>query len=111
MTRSDFTLKIIKLLGKMVDDGAEPIIDYVLRGRAEQKRLFDLGRTKCDGVIKLSRHQTGQAMDIYFVIDGQIDFGYNTPESKSLSEKYHTLWQSMGGRKVIDWDQPHYELT
>lgn len=110
MTRADFTNKLAQLLGKMISDGESPIIDYVKRGAIEQKRLFDRGLSKCDGVKKLSKHQTGKAADIYFMVDGNIDFGYSTQRAKDNAKKYHDYWVSIGGNPVISWDLPHYEI-
>lgn len=109
MTRSDFTAKISQLLYKMIDDGEKPILDFAMRSAAEQKRLFDKGLSKCDGVKKISRHQAGLAVDIYFVIDGQIDFGFVTQKAKENAGKYHDFWVSIGGQPVISWDLPHFE--
>jgi hypothetical protein len=109
MTRTEFTKQINILINKMFADGHLPIMDFCMRSKFEQKRLFDLGYSKCDGTIKISRHQLGLALDIYFVVDGQIDFGYNTNLAKQLSAQYHAMWMSMGGKPPIDWDKPHFE--
>jgi len=41
-------------------------IDYVTRTAKEQKVLFMLGRSYCDGYKKKSKHQIGKAIDIFF---------------------------------------------
>ena len=94
----------------MVDDDVDFIIDYVLRSKEEQKRLFDKGLSKCDGTIKMSDHQKAQAVDIYFVVNDKIDFGFESPEAKDYAKKYHDLWVEMGGQPVIIWDLCHYSL-
>ena len=41
-------------------------IDYVTRTAKEQKVLFMLNRSHCDGYKKKSKHQLGRAIDVYF---------------------------------------------
>ena len=36
-----------------------------------QKALFDAGSSKCDGVIKKSKHQSANALDFYAWVDGR----------------------------------------
>lgn len=109
MNRREFTKLIAKLINQMNDDGYEPILDYVLRSEDEQKRLYDKGLSKCDGVIKKSAHQFGKAADIYFVWDNVPDYGFVRQESKEGAKKYHDLWVSWGGKPCILWDLTHYE--
>jgi hypothetical protein len=96
------------LLSYMVDDNVDFIIDYVLRSKEEQKRLFDKGLSKLDGTTKISDHQKGQAVDIYFVVNDKIDFGFESSEAKDYAKKYHELWEEMGGQPMIEWDKPHF---
>lgn len=119
MTRVEFTEKIVFLLSQMVAQAEKPIIDYVLRSTEEQQRLFAKGRvnnggqwqivnknevvTYCDGITKPSKHNSATAMDIYFIVDGKMDF------SKDRYIKWHKQWESMGGRAMLDFDMPHYE--
>jgi hypothetical protein len=111
MSRQSFTLAVNKLLTQMIADGHFPVIDYVLRSSSEQKRLFDAGLSKCDGITRPSHHQRGEAMDIYFVIDGKICFDYDSsPLATELSRKYHALWIDMGGNPMIEWDKGHWEF-
>ncbi|MFA5234558.1 MAG: hypothetical protein WC390_09180 [Sulfurimonas sp.] len=109
MTRTEFTLKIAQLIFLMAKDDF-PVMDFVMRSQSEQKRLFDAGLSKCDGKIKISRHQLGLAMDIYFLDDkGNIDFGYESQRAKDCAVKYHDIWVTMGGKPMISWDKSHYE--
>jgi hypothetical protein len=80
-----------------------PIIDYVKRSDEEQQRLYDLKLSKCDGVKILSQHQLGKAMDIYFIEDGKL------VEPKQTFKYWHDLWESWGGKPIIDWDKGHFE--
>lgn len=103
MIRIEFTQKIVALLSKMIAAWEPVIIDYVKRSDEEQKRLFDAGLSKCDGKEKQSAHQSGKAMDIYFIVDGKlIDDG--------RYEKWHKVWQEKyGGKPMIEWDKCHFE--
>ena len=109
MKRAKFTKMLSFLLKTMTDDGNMPVVDYVLRSATEQKRLYDLGRSKCDGVKRKSKHQAGLAVDIYFVVNGKIDFAYNN--TSHLADQYHRLWENLGGKKTISWDKPHYAIS
>jgi len=103
MTRVEFTANIVDLLYRMRLEGESPIIDFVKRSDEEQKRLFDAGLSKCDGVHKISKHQIGKAMDIYFISDGRL-------VSPTLGYPYwHDVWEEMGGGNRIDWDEVHFE--
>ena len=42
-----------------------------MRSAEEQFELFKIGRSKADGYKKLSRHQTGLALDFYAFVDGK----------------------------------------
>lgn len=109
MTRSEFTRLVGLLITRINNDKVLPIIDYTMRSQSEQKRLYDLGRSKCDGYKIFSRHQAGLAVDFYFVMNSKIDFGYETQEAKDYAKAYHDYWVELGGKPMIDWDLPHYE--
>ena len=108
MKRVKFTRCLRNLLHRMIEDGTDPVVDYLLRSKHEQKRLYDAKLSKCDGVKKKSDHQYARAIDIYFVINGKIDFAYSTLEAKKYAKRYHNFWQAMGGKPMIKWDLPHY---
>ena len=105
MNRVDFTRKISWLLVQMGMEGERPIEDYCKRSDDEQKRLFDAGKSKCDGKNKISQHQRGRALDIYFVLDD----GKNIGPPKKGHAYWHRQWERMGGKPAIEWDQAHYE--
>ena len=126
MTRVEFSKKITYLLNRIEKDGVDYVLDYVVRSRVSQQWLYAKGRkqlddgswivvdqnkvvTKCDGIKNMSKHQAGLAIDIYFVINGQIDFRFASQESRSLSIKYHNFWVGSGGKPIIEWDRAHYE--
>jgi len=95
MTRVEFTEKIVNLLQWMIDAGEHPIIDFVKRSDEEQKRLFDKGLSKCDGIKNRSLHQSGRAMDIYFLQEGEMI------DPKHGWETWHEHWEEVGGKPMI----------
>jgi hypothetical protein len=103
MTRIEFTVNIVALLKQMIDLGEHPVIDFVKRTAAEQKRLFDTGLSKCDGYTIISKHQTGRAMDIPFIEDGRV------AEPKLGFDHWHKVWEGWGGQPQISWDRGHFE--
>jgi hypothetical protein len=112
MNRRQFTANLANLITQMIADGNEPVIDYVLRSKEEQKRLFDAGLSKCDGITNMSAHQSALAVDIYFVVtnpDGTVFIDYGYEKTAPLSVKYHDLWVNWGGHRRIEWDKCHYE--
>lgn len=42
-----------------------------LRTVAQQARLFANGKSKCDGYLKKSKHQSGRAIDFYAYVEGR----------------------------------------
>jgi len=105
--RQTFNISLIKLLNAMIEAGEIPLVDFVKRSGEEQHRLFDAGLSKCDGIKVRSKHQTGMAVDIYLTdTDGRLkDWTMN-----GLADKYHALWESLGGKPKISWDQGHFEV-
>lgn len=104
MTRVEFTRNITELLVKMQNEGEFPVIDFVKRSTEEQKRLYDMGLSKCDGEINQSQHQFGKAMDIYFVENGKL-----TDPHRGW-DWWHQVWEKQhGGQPMLDWDRGHFE--
>ena len=105
MTRLEFTDNICTLIVWMISEGERPIIDFVKRSAEEQKRLFDLKLSKCDGENKISGHQKGVAMDIYFLDDE----GKKVVPPKKGFDYWHKKWEEFDGKPVIGWDKNHFE--
>jgi hypothetical protein len=103
MTRVEFTAKITMLLFLMIKEEEHPIGDWWLRTAEAQNALFKKGLSKCDGYEIQSKHQTGKALDIYFIEDGQM------VDPKKGYEYWHDEWEKMGGQKMIEWDKGHWE--
>ena len=107
MKRTHFTRALAELIMYICNEGDLPILDYVKRSDEEQKRLFDLGLSKCDGVNKISQHQKGRAADIYLLDENGALLDWNKVIDKRT--KYRDFWENSGGAKMIDWDQGHWE--
>ena len=113
MTRSEASILIAKLIIQINLDrlsgehNFSPAIDYAKRSPEEQRRLYDAGASKCDGRVKVSRHQVGLAFDVLlFAPDGTLVAHWPV----DISKKYHALWSLWGGGKVIEWDVGHFEV-
>lgn len=105
--RTTFTRMLVDLLSFMVASGDNPIIDYVKRSNEEQKRLFALGLSKCDGVNNKSKHQEGKAVDIYLADkEGTILLDWKEGDKTKF---YHDYWETIGGAPMLDWDVGHFE--
>jgi hypothetical protein len=113
MNRVEFTALITSFIQRMFQEGENPIIDYVKRSTTEQKHLFDIGLSKCDGINKISQHQYGKAVDICFQDLGDVDRdGITTELIPPLHgwEYWHSEWEKMGGKPILDWDKGHFEI-
>lgn len=105
MTRVEFTFAIGKLLVDMHLKGERVLIDWVKRSAEDQLRFYNEGKSKCDGVTKVSAHQRGRAADIYFL----------TEDGKGLTDPvkgwvyWHRRWEEFGGKPMISWDKGHFE--
>jgi hypothetical protein len=116
MDRVEFTRQKAKLISMMVEEGENPIEDYVKRSDEEQHRLWQIGRdengnkigetvTNCDGIKLISGHQRAKAGDIMFLSD---DGKSVTPPKKGWTY-WHDEWVKLGGGREISWDEDHFE--
>ncbi len=87
-------------------EGLQPFIDFCKRSDEEQKRLYLQGLSKCDGIIKISQHQRGRAVDIYLLDDN----GKLVEWTEELAETWHKNWENMGGNPIIPWDLNHFDV-
>lgn len=106
MTRVQFTKNKCTLITEMIAAGEEVFEDYLKRSTEEQQRLFNVGLSKCDGVYKVSMHQVGKAVDLYF-IDSTDPTKLGPP--KLGYEHWHKRWEELGGDPMIVWDKGHFE--
>ncbi len=110
----ELALKAIEI--STVDFGILPLGGK--RNKTEQKKLFDQGFSKCDGTIKVSFHQTGNALDLVPYLDGKYTWD-NKAAFQAIylavteawldmhNKEYKLVW---GGSWKGAWDKPHYEL-
>ena len=102
-----------------IDFGIPP--DGGLRSTARQQELYAQGRTKAgkkitwvDGVTKMSRHQSGDAFDIYAYVDGKASWDpkHYAPIAKHLqkvAKEQFGINLEWGG----EWskqDLPHFQI-
>jgi hypothetical protein len=94
------------------------------RSLAEQQSLYAIGRTvdthrtpvtNCDGITKLSSHQSSRAVDIYCYVDGHANY---TPDNLAqvatcFFEAAMKLGVTLnwGGSWVSSADMPHFEVV
>ena len=106
MNRVEFSKSAAKLLTHMYKRGELAIIDYVKRSDDEQMRLYLKGLSKCNGVNSKSWHQSGKAIDIYFLNDALTELA----PPKLGFEYWHNYWEKRcGGKPMIEWDKGHFE--
>jgi hypothetical protein len=112
MNRVEFTGAKTKLLQTMIDEGEQPLEDYLKRSNEEQNRLFKLGLSKCDGYKITSGHQRGKAEDIYFQdkVTGLV-FDKNGEAISPVKgwEYWHKKAEELGFKPMIEWDKGHFE--
>ncbi len=86
-----------------------------MRTAEEQSQLFIDNKSKCDGFIKKSYHQTGLAVDIYAYVDGKASWdekhltliaGHILGTANRLG--YELEW---GGNWESFIDMPHFQLV
>lgn len=109
MKRHAFTKRVARLIMWIDGSGWYPLLDYALRSTEEQQRLFEEGKSRCDGVNEISAHQYPDAggryaVDIY-MHDGDFDIA-----KKRLYEQAHQFWEAMGGKPMLSWDIAHFEV-
>ena len=106
MTRVEFTEKLARLILRMRTERENPILDFVKRTAKEENRLYEEGLSKCDGYRIKSAYQSGRAADIYFL---DPEASGNITDSKHGYLYWHSVWEKMGGKPTIPWDQGRFE--
>jgi peptidoglycan L-alanyl-D-glutamate endopeptidase CwlK len=94
-----------------------------LRTKEDQNKLFNEGKSKADGYVKLSHHQSGEALDFYAYVDGKASWQPNhlamvacafLQAASMLGHKINwgCLWSSNKATNGIPygWDMAHIEL-
>lgn len=85
-----------------------------LRSDTEQRKLFLSGKSRLDGVEKKSKHQTGDAFDVFAYVDGKASWDVNHMSQVALAVLQSAV--SLGVK--VQWggfwknfvDLPHFEL-
>jgi peptidoglycan L-alanyl-D-glutamate endopeptidase CwlK len=79
-----------------------------------QNCLFRDNKSKCDGFVKLSKHQSGNAFDIYAYVDGKASWDYDILTDIAIHIKkvaknlgIELVW---GGNWKNYPDLPHFQL-
>jgi len=71
-------------------------LDGYSRTAEEQNMLFEAGKSKCDGYIKVSMHQLDRARDIAIIDDeGNVVNEYGDHPNYAVLGKF---WEDLGGR-------------
>lgn len=90
-----------------------------IRTAEEQRQLFDDGKSKADGYMHKSRHQSGLAIDFYAYVDGAASWHrehlamvaaahLQAAAELGVNVKWGGLWASKNGG-IYGWDMPHIE--
>ena len=90
--------------------GLKPMVFSAYRTRAEQRTLFDEGKSQCDGTAKVSKHQLWLARDIVLIDDDGQPIWKHTEDYDKLGEIWETLGGTWGGNWVSFIDIYHFEL-
>lgn len=90
-----------------------------VRTAEEQNSLFKKGASKCDGFHKISKHQTGDAVDIVPIVEGKTTTdnvnAYCIVAGSILSTAKRrgvdiTWGGTFNSKKWNGWDKGHFEL-
>jgi len=130
MQRQDFTIINSQLETEMREAGEIWVNDWWLRSAQAQNALFMIGRkknddgtfsivgdivTNCDGYVKHSKHQSGCAVDKYFVKNGTIVFNWDKDdEIVAKYQRWHARATELGMKPIVtlsdgSQDMPHFE--
>ena len=97
--RIDFFNKFAAFTTVAVSSGIDFLVTCFYRPPAEQEKLFNEGKSMCDGYTKKSRHQLWLDIDIVLVDDtGQCVWAH-VPEYDTLGQ----MWEAMGGEWGGRW--------
>ena len=101
-----FFNKFAVLTSLAAASGINFMVTCFYRTAKEQKKLFDEGKSQCDGVTKKSSHQKWLAIDLVIIKDGVLQW--------DRIHEYDTLgsiWKTLGGIWGGSWqsiDDPYH---
>ena len=84
------------------------------RVEAEQAKLYTAGLSLCDGRVRLSKHQTGRAVDVFAYVNGRASY-----DTENLAMVAAAMLQAASQLNIeLKWgghfrsfsDMPHFEL-
>ena len=85
-----------------------------LRTAQQQQALYRQEKSQCDGILKLSNHQSGNAVDVFAYVDGNASWDFDDLAevatailSAASKLKLPLTW---GGHWVRFVDAPHFEI-
>lgn len=85
-----------------------------LRTQAEQAYLFDNGKSKADGIYKMSMHQSGRAVDVYAYVKGKASWnaGHLAMVAAAVLQAANELGYKVkwGGLWTSFVDMPHFQI-
>ena len=85
-----------------------------LRTTDQQRILYFAGKSKCDGVTSPSKHQSGNALDVYAYVDGKASWEEHhltLVAAAMLQAASHMGYKlSWGGLWTSFQDMPHFQL-
>ena len=96
-----------------------------IRSAGQQNILFQQGVTKCDGIQDKSKHQTGEALDVFAYVNGKASWnkshlcmiaGIVLATAKRLKKEGKVQSEinwggTFGSDKFQGWDLPHFEIV
>ena len=82
----------------------------------DQKELYNLGVSKCDGVKNKSYHQSGNAFDIYIYEAGKANWNKDklklvAEHLKETAKNKYGISLEWGGDWISWQDYPHFQIT
>jgi hypothetical protein len=118
LTQSKFLWRLGQLLAYAQLQGIRLICSSFFRTAEQQAELYKIGRrgipgeqpiTTCDGITKISRHQTKMAIDLN-VIDSQGDHVYDMPPYIMLGKYWELIGGTWGGNWTSSPEHWHFDM-
>lgn len=106
--------KVLKLIELAKAENVILVVTYGKRTYAEQKKLYDQGRTKSGNIITYkkpgtSKHEFGDAADIVFWVNGKPSYAESN-DWKLIGRLAAKVGLKWGGNWKSFKDRPHVEL-
>jgi hypothetical protein len=115
-----FLAQVRPFLAALDAAGIKYSVTETRRSFADQKHYFKVGTSKCDGLVKLSLHQAGLAIDVVPVDAGgnpSWDYVGRLADYRRIAEiaRANGLesgqdWTPLDPKTGLGWDPPHYQM-